>query len=95
MIEAQAQAFNTVTGRAHRDLPPACANPGEDYRLAMGDWLIASIDAAGGGIRGVSTYISQGYGYLTEISTFKHLVPEVAIHATAPPAQGACKVMIV
>lgn len=48
--ESQAQRLNSAARRADDHLPPACADHGRHYQLAMGDWLVGARDATHGNL---------------------------------------------
>lgn len=90
-VMAEAQNFNTAATSALHDSPPSCADPGGNYQVAIFAWMNAALAAMGGDLKSTSSELSQANGYLSQISELKHLLPQVAAHATTPTAPVSCK----
>jgi hypothetical protein len=91
-VEALAQPFNTAAGKADTIPLPACISAA-DYHLAMGDWMLASVSAAGGQVKATRSEIAQGNGYLAEIAALRADLPEITAHATTPTSVVSCKTL--
>lgn len=67
--------LDSAARRADGYLPPACANPGSHYQLAMGDWMIGGLDAMGDNLKGTSWRIAAGANEIDALIALKRLSP--------------------
>jgi hypothetical protein len=96
-VGAAAQNLNSAAQRADGYLPPACANLGYNYQLAMGDWMIGATDAMGGNLKGTSSRLANGASEIYEVTVLRRLSPtvlkrlsrRVVIASTAPTTEPA------
>ena len=97
-VTGAAQALNSAASRADTRLPPACADHGSAYQIAMHDWMTGASDARDGNLKETSSKIATGAHVIDAVAMLQRLSPallkdlsrQVAIPATsAAPAAPA------
>jgi hypothetical protein len=94
-VTGAAQELNSAASRAEGHLPPACADHGSAYQIAMRDWMTGASDARDGNLKETSSKITTGAHVIDTIAMLQRLSPtllkdlsrQVEIPAeSAPPA---------
>jgi hypothetical protein len=76
-VTGEARRLNSAASLADTHLPPACANRGSRYQLAMGDWMIGALDARGGNLNETSAKIAAGAHEIKTVTVLERLSPTV------------------
>jgi hypothetical protein len=95
-VTGAAQELNSAASRADGHLPPACADLGSAYQIAMRDWMTGASDARDGNLEETSSKIATGAHVIDAVTMLQRLSPallkdlsrQVAI-PTAPAAPAA------
>jgi hypothetical protein len=95
-VTGAAQELNSAASRADSHLPPACADQGSAYQIAMHDWMTGASDARDGNLEETSSKIATGAHVIDAVAMLQRLSPallkdlarQVAIPA-APAARTA------
>jgi hypothetical protein len=95
-VAGAAQELNSAASRADSHLPPACADHGSAYQIAMHDWMTGASDARDGNLEETSSKIATGAHVIDAVAMLQRLSPtllkdlsrQVAIPA-APAASAA------
>jgi hypothetical protein len=95
-VTGAAQELNSAASRADSHLPPACADLGSAYQIAMHDWMTGASDARDGNLEETSSKIATGAHVIDAVTMLQRLSPallkdlsrQVAI-PTAPAAPAA------
>ena len=95
-VTGAAQELNSAASRADSHLPPACADLGSAYQIAMHDWMTGASDAMDGNLKETSSKIATGAHVIDAVAMLQRLSPallkdlsrQVAIPA-APAAPAA------
>jgi hypothetical protein len=94
-VTGAAQELNSAASSAESHLPPACADHGSAYQIAMQDWMTGASDARDGNLKETSSKIATGAHVIDAVALLQRLSPtllkdlsrQVAIPAgSAPPA---------
>jgi hypothetical protein len=76
-VTGAARRLNSAASRADTHLPPACANRGSRYQLALGDWMTGALDARGGSLNETSAKIAAGAHEIQAVTVLERLSPTV------------------
>jgi hypothetical protein len=91
-VTGAAQGLNSAASRAVSRLPPACADQGAAYRIAMRDWMTGASDAKEGDLTGTSSKIATGAHVMDAVATLQRLSPTLLKDLSRPvaiPAESA------
>jgi hypothetical protein len=91
-VSSAAPGLNSAAGRAGGRLPPACADHGSAYRIAMRDWMAGAADATDGNLRATSSRIATGAQVMDAATLLRRLSPTLLRNLSRPaaiPAESA------
>jgi hypothetical protein len=74
-VTGAAQELNSAASRADSHLPPACADQGSAYQIAMHDWMIGASDARDGNLKETSSKIAAGAHVIDAVTMLQRLSP--------------------
>ena len=95
-VTVAAQGLNSAASRAVSQLPPACADRGAAYQIAMRDWMTGASDAKNGNLAGTSSKIATGARLMDAVVTLQRLSPSVLKRLSRPvaiPTESAAPVV--
>jgi hypothetical protein len=93
-VTGAAQELNSAANRADSHLPPACADRGSAYQIAMHDWMIGASDARDGNLRETSSKIATGAHVIDAVAVLQRLSPTLLkdlSRQVAIPAESAAQ----
>jgi hypothetical protein len=91
-VSSAAPGLNSAASRAGGQLPPACADHGSAYRIAMRDWMAGAADARDGNLKATSSRIATGARVMDAVTTLQRLSPTLLENLSRPvalPAESA------
>jgi hypothetical protein len=74
-VTGAAQELNSAASRADNHLPPACADHGSAYQIAMHDWMTGASDARDGDLKETSSKIATGAHVIDAVTLLQRLSP--------------------
>jgi hypothetical protein len=83
-VTGAAPGLDSAASRAVGQLPPACADRGAAYRIAMRDWMTGAADAKDGNLQGTSSKIATGARVMDAVTTLQRLSPTVLKDLSRP-----------
>jgi len=85
-VTVAAEGLNSAASQAVSQLPPACADRGAAYQIAMRDWMTGASDAKNGNLTGTSSKIATGAHLMDAVVTLQRLSPSVLKRLSQPVA---------
>ena len=85
-VTGAAPGLDSAASRAISKLPPACADHGAAYRIAMRDWIAGASDARDGNLTATSSKIATGAHVMDAVSTLQRLSPALLKGLSRPVA---------
>jgi hypothetical protein len=76
-VAGAAPWLNSAASRADSKLPPACADQGSGYQIAMRDWMVGASNARDGNLKGTSSKIAAGARVIDAVTLLQRLSPTV------------------
>jgi hypothetical protein len=76
-VAGAAPGLNSAASRADSHLPPACADHGSAYQIAMRDWMVGASDARDGNLTGTSSRIATGARVIDAVAVLQRLSPSL------------------
>jgi hypothetical protein len=86
-VTGAAQELNSAASRADNHLPPACADHGSAYQIAMHDWMTGASDARDGNLEETSSKIATGAHVIDAVTMLQRLSP---VTAGGDPNRACC-----
>lgn len=74
-VAGAAPGLNSAASRADTHLPPACADRGSAYQIAMHDWMAGASDAKDGNLEETSSKIATGAHVIDAVTMLRRLSP--------------------
>ena len=88
-VTGAAQELNSAASRADSHPPPACADQGSAYQIAMHDWMTGASDAKHGNLAGTSSKIATGAHVIDAVAMLQRLSPALLKDLSRPVAISA------
>lgn len=91
-VTGAAQGLDSAASRADSHLPPACADHGAAYQIAMRDWMTGASDATNGKLEETSAKIATGAQVIGAVAMLQRLSPALLnslLRPVAIPAESA------
>jgi hypothetical protein len=85
-VAGAAQELNSAASRADNHLPPACADHGSAYQIAMHDWMTGASDARVGNLNETSSKIATGAHVIDAVTMLQRLSPALLKDLSRPVA---------
>jgi hypothetical protein len=85
-VAGAAPGLNSAASRADSQLPPACADHGSAYQIAMHDWMVGASDARDGNLKGTSSNIATGARVIDAVTLLQRLSPTLLKGLSRPVA---------
>ena len=85
-VAGAAPGLNSAASRADSHLPPACADHGSAYQIAMHDWMVGASDAKDGDLTGTSSKIATGARVIDAVGVLQRLSPSLLRVLSRPVA---------
>src|ERR1700728_1683131 len=85
-VAGAAPGLNSAASRADSHLPPACADHGSAYQIAMHDWMVGASDARDGNLTGTSSRIATGARVIDAVAVLQRLSPSLLRGLSRPVA---------